>query len=103
MTDDGDGWLGRTKRRAVFNPKDRSTLRPCMVPLIGRTFDFTYGGHSMEDETFPGQSRWMTDRKHDDEIKELSYEALGLWFPSEDLDDVSQPARPAEQVKGSDE
>lgn len=82
------GWGGVTKRRAMFKPKNTSNLRPCMFALIGHIFDFTYAGHSEKDEAFPGQSRWLTDRKHDSEIDGLSHDALGLWFPSEDLEDV---------------
>jgi hypothetical protein len=89
--EDGDGWLGRSKRHARFNPKNLETLRPCMKPLIGHVFDFTYASHSDEDEVFPGQSRWLMDRKHDHEIDE---EARGRWFPSEDLVDVSTESCP---------
>lgn len=82
---DRDGWGGRTKRTACFRPKDLKTLRPCMKPLIGRIFDFTYAGHGEQDEPYPGQSRWLMERKHDPDVPE---ETRGRWFPSEDLEDA---------------
>lgn len=83
-----DGWNGRTKRFALFQPVDMENLKPCMRPLIGRRFYFTYAGHGDGDEAYPGQSRWLFDRRHDAEIAQLSPDALGLWVPSEDLRDA---------------
>lgn len=86
MSDDGDGWLGRTERTARFQPKQMDTLRDCMLPYIGQVFHFTYAGHSVDDEPYPGQSRWTMDRAEDDR---LSNEVKGKWFPSEDLEDIN--------------
>jgi len=72
----------RKTHLARFDPKDRKTLRPCMIPLIGRTFEFDFAGTSDDDEPFPGQTRWMISRKHDPEIPD---ECKGRWFPFEDL------------------
>ena len=85
MHDDGDGWCGRTKRNARFEPKQINTIRECMLPYIGQVFKFRYAGHSDDDEDFSGQSRWIIDIS---EEYRLSDEAKGRWFPSEDLIDV---------------
>lgn len=88
---DGDGWNGRHKRVARFEPKRLDNLRACMRPYIGQVFHFTYAGHSSGDEEFPGQSRWMIERA-EDELR-LSDEAQGRWFPSEDLVDVEETSK----------
>lgn len=69
--------------KARFEPKNRETLRPCMVELIGREFNWEWVGTSDVDEPFPGQSRWMIERQHDAEIPD---ECKGRWCPREDLE-----------------
>lgn len=84
--DDGEWfrfYIGPRKRRGVFRPKEMDTLRPCMIPLIGREFDFDWMGVSDNNERFPGQMRWMISRAHDDE---LDKDQVGLWMPDEDIE-----------------
>lgn len=71
-----------SKILARFEPKNRETLRPCMVPLIGRIFEWEWMGTSMANEDYPGQTRWMITRKHDPEIPD---KCKGRWCPYEDL------------------
>lgn len=77
-----DFWHG-DKITAKFSPKKRDDLRECMVPLIGRIFEWEWMGTSDDDESYPGQTRWVITRKHDDEIPD---EAKGRWAPFEDLE-----------------
>lgn len=64
-------------------PKKLDTLRECMRPLIGREFTFEFAGTSCADEPYPGQRRWVIDRKHDAEIPD---ECIGYWMPEEDIE-----------------
>jgi hypothetical protein len=68
--------------KALFLPKNLNTLRFCMYPLIGKTFDWVPAGRGGDDEPYPGQARWYMDQKHDAEIPE---DAIGFWVPDEDL------------------
>lgn len=70
--------------RARFEPKRMDNLRPCMVPLVGRTFEFECYG-TMDQGDYDGQTIWFMDRKHDTEILE---ESRGYWSPREDLEIV---------------
>jgi hypothetical protein len=72
---------------ARFAPKNLETLRPCMVELIGRTFEWEWCGTGNDDETYPGQSRWLMARKHEAEIPD---ECFGRWVPFEDLEEVEK-------------
>jgi hypothetical protein len=83
--DDNDGWQGRFRRTAKFEPKRLDDLRDCMRPYIGRVFHFEYAGHSNDDDSYPGQSRWTIIWEED---RALDEDAQGRWFPSEDLVDV---------------
>lgn len=75
------------KRIARFNPKNLETLRPCMVPLIGRVFNFDFAGTGASDEPYPGQHRWTFSLEH---YGELPNDCKGKWSPNEDLDPVSE-------------
>ena len=75
-------YSGPLRRRGTFRPKRMDTLRPEVSGLIGRTLLWTFAGVSEADETYPGQSRWMPDRSHDDELGS----AAAYWAPEEDIE-----------------
>ena len=72
----------------IFEPKDRSTLRPEALPLIGREFEFVYNGTNDDDHSFPGQTTWVITEKHHSEIPE---EMMYRWFPAEDIKPSPDP------------
>ncbi len=74
-----------TKITARFNPKNIATLRFCMIGEIGKVYTWNYAGRSDDDEEYPGQTRWMPAREHDNEMSE---ECRGYWCPEEDLEIV---------------
>jgi len=59
---------GPYKRTGVFRPKIMETLRPCMFPLIGKSFEWDFAGVQDEDMAYPGQTTWTFNRKHDPEL-----------------------------------
>jgi hypothetical protein len=79
-------------RRAIVKPKRLDTLKLHARAVVGRTFDFDFAGTSDDDESYPGQHRWMIARKHDHEIP---LELIGCWFPDEDLIEVGGADDPA--------
>jgi hypothetical protein len=80
-------YTGPYQRRGVFRPRNLSTLQPQFQTLIGRVFDFEFVGTSEDDESYPGQTRWIISCLHDDELTE---EQRGRWMPEEDIE-WSQP------------
>lgn len=73
-------------KRFKINPANAETLRDCIKPLIGKVFMFDYAGFGVEEGPYTGQKRWMISRDHDYELTE---DQKGLWFPEEDLEDIS--------------
>ncbi len=79
-------FAGSYRRRAKVLPKNLATLRPACVPMIGKVYNFRWAG-SGEGTQFPTQQVWVPAIEHDHEIPP---DARGLWFPDEDLQDVTQ-------------
>jgi hypothetical protein len=79
-------------RVGIISPKRVDNLRPEVVPLVGRTFEFDYVGIGDIDEPYPGQSRWTPARKYD---AELGKDAAGYWFPDEDISIAADASRGA--------
>lgn len=73
---------GPYSRRGTFRPKRVDNLRPEVSVLIGRALLWRFAGVSDDDEAYPGQSRWMPDRSHDDELGP----AAMYWSPEEDIE-----------------
>ena len=78
---------GPRRRIGIFRPKKIESVRECMLPLIGKQFEFEYAGTSDDDEMFPGQTRWVVARKHDPELDD---DQIGRWLPDEDIESVNQ-------------
>lgn len=74
---------GPYKRTGIFKPKIMATLRPCMLPLIGKSFEWDFAGVQDDDMPYHGQVTWMFARKHD---ADLSNEQKGRWVPAEDIE-----------------
>lgn len=70
---------GLYKRTGTFKPKIMETLRPCMLPLVGKIFEWDFAGFADNDET---QTAWTFDRKHDQELNGAKY----FWIPAEDIE-----------------
>jgi hypothetical protein len=66
--------------RAVFNPKNLTTLRPHMVSLIGYEAEWDYSGE-MEHGPYAGQSIYHMSR-NDPRYAETQ----AVWLPAEDLE-----------------
>lgn len=71
------------RRTGVFQPKNVTTLRSVLLPLIGKSFEWCYAGMSGSDEPFSGQMRWTISGKHD---AELSTDQIGWWVPEQDIE-----------------
>lgn len=76
-----DGLKHRSGRAAIFRPKRLDTLRPELLPMIGRRVEVVPMGHA-DAEPYAGQQIWMADfhvLREDDPL-------LGFWAPEEDLE-----------------
>lgn len=76
-------YTGPYKRTGIFRPKITGTLRPCVLPLIGKSFEWDFAGVQDDDASYPGQSTWTMARQHD---AELTREQIGWWVPAEDIE-----------------
>ena len=76
---DSIGW-GPRYIRGTFNPARRDDLKPEMLPLIGRSMIFEYGGTSNDDEPYPGQMRYLIWPTED-----LPKDVYYRWCPLEDI------------------
>lgn len=65
------------RRVARFKPIRTDDVRPEMRAFIGKSAEWHYAGHSDDDESYPGQSRWIT----------APGEGPPFWVPNEDLQD----------------
>src|SRR6266403_45293 len=77
---DSIGW-GPSFIRGIFSPVRRDDLKEEMVPLIGKSMLWEYGGTSCDDDPYPGQMRYLI--WPDAALpKELFYR----WAPLEDIE-----------------